>query len=43
MSENSAYGHIEVGDVILEMDGVKIFNNGTVSLRLNPTSKHKYR
>jgi hypothetical protein len=40
---NSAYGHLQEGDVILEIDGVKIFNNGTVSLRLNPTSKHKYR
>ncbi|ELR17558.1 trypsin domain containing protein [Acanthamoeba castellanii str. Neff] len=43
MYGNSAYGHIEAGDVILEIDGVKVFNNGTVSLKINPTSKHKYR
>lgn len=41
--QNSAWGIIEPGDVLLEIDGVKIFNNQTVSLKLNPSSKHKYR
>jgi hypothetical protein len=43
MYGNSAYGYLDSGDVILEIDGVKVFNNGTVSLKLNPSSKHKYR
>ncbi len=40
---NSAYGYLHEGDVILEIDGVNIYNNGTVLLQLNPNSKHKYR
>lgn len=43
MYDNSSYGLIEPGDVLLEIDGTKIFNNQTVSLKLNPSSKHKYR
>lgn len=41
--DNSSYGYLEPGDVILEIDSVKIFNNQTVSVKLNPTSKHRYR
>jgi S1-C subfamily serine protease len=40
---NSSYGYLETGDVILEIEGTKIYNNGTVSVHLNPKSKHKYR
>jgi len=40
---NSSYGYLEEGDVILEIDGTKVNNNGTVSVRLNPNSNHHYR
>lgn len=28
---NSAYGHVDVGDVLIEIDGLKVANNGTVT------------
>ena len=40
--ESSAYGHLKVGDVILNIDGFNIANDGTVSFRSQERTSYSY-